>query len=305
MNYLSPYTIALLLNEGKFSSVKASKTVGFASHDLLTRQLSNHWKYRVVTDWSTLIPAGDIVFDDTTIAKCYSKQLENVHWVYDSSEERSLPGYKMLLILWVTPQGTSLLRVLLPGTENLNELVRYSLKEFSEAGLEPNCVLFDNWYAANQTLNLIHRLGWTYACRMKSNRLFNGVQIKKLKFLGAKSKTGRLKGVAHKVQTVKHCGRYLATNELIPHTSASLAKVYQRRWVIETVFRDLKQVLHLEKCACRSLEAQFNHVLACLEGYLFLKRAFPTKSPEAAQKEILFRWHNQSLSQEDFLAMAA
>jgi transposase len=305
MNNLSPYTIALLLNEGKFSSVKASKTIGFISHDALTRQLCKNWEYAVVSDWSTLPPGGDIVLDDTTIAKRYAKRIANVHWVYDSSEERSLPGYKLLLMLWVTPQSTSILRVVLPGTENLNELVRQSLKEFSQAGLEPNSVLFDNWYAANQTLNLIHSLGWTYTCRMKSNRLLNGLPMKKQKFLGAKSKTGRLKGVAHRVQTVKHGGRYLATNELIPHTSASLAKAYQRRWVIETVFRDLKQVLHLQKCSARSLEAQFNHTLACFEGYLFLRRTFPHLSPEAAQQEILSQWHNQSLSLEGFLAMAA
>jgi len=245
MNHLSPYTIALLLNEGKFSSVKAAKTLGFVSHDGLTRQLSKTWEYGVVTDWSTLSPGGDLVFDDTTVAKPYAKRIANVHWVYDACQERAVTGYKLFLMLWVTPQGTSILRVILPGTENLNELVRQTLQELAASGLEPRCVLFDTWYGSNQTLNLIHRLGWTYTCRLKSNRLLNGRAIKQHRYLGGKSRTGRLKGVAHKVQTVKHSGRYLATNELIPYTSVSLAAVYQRRWVIETMFRDLKQVLHL------------------------------------------------------------
>lgn len=305
MKYLSPYTLALLLCEGKFSSVKASKTLGFVSQDFLTRQLCKTWEYQAITDWNELPVNGDIVIDDTAVAKPYAKNIANIHWIYDSAEERAVQGYKLLLMLWVSEGKTFVLRVILPGTENLNELVRRSLKEFSEAGLNPRRVLFDNWYAANQTLNLIHSLGWTYVCRLKSNRLFNGHAIKKFSFQGANGKIGRLKDVAHRVQTVKHGGRYLATNELTPHTSVSLAKVYQGRWVIETMFRDLKQVLHLKKCSSRSLEAQFNHVLACLEAYKYLQKAFPGCSLEAAQQEILRRWRDKSLNQEDFLAMAA
>lgn len=305
MKELSPYTIALLLTEGKFSCVKASRNLGFVSHDGLTRQLCKDWQYHVITDWEKLLPNGDLVIDDTAVAKPYAKNIANIHWVYDSAEERSVQGYKLLLMLWVTEEGTSVIRVLLPGTENVNELVRQSLKELAQAGVQPKRVLFDNWYAANQTLNLIHHLGWTYVCRIKSNRLFNGKNIKKYSFRGARGKTGKLKGVAHRVQTVKHGGRYLATNELIPHTSVSLARIYQGRWVIETLFRDLKQVMHLEKCSARSLEAQFNHVLACLEGYNYLRQTFPALSPEAAQQEVLWQWRGKDCSQEDFLAMTA
>lgn len=255
MNTLSPYTVALLLSEGKFSCAKASKRLGFASHDALTRQLTRPWEYGVVTDWSKLPEAGDLVFDDTTIGKPYSRKIANVHWVYDASEQKALPGYKLLLVLWVTKTETHILRVCLPGTENMNELMRQTLKELSDAGLKPRRVLFDCWFATNATLNLLHRLGWTYVCRVKSNRLFNKKHINEYSFRGAKGKIGKLKGVAHRVQIVKDGDRYLVTNKLIPHTTISLSRTYQERWVIEQTFRDLKQVVHLEKCACRSLEA--------------------------------------------------
>ncbi len=41
-------------------------------------------------------------------------------------------------------------------------------------------------------------------------------------------------------------------------------KIYRKRWIIETVFRDLKSNLHLEECSSRSLKAQINHIKACM-----------------------------------------
>jgi IS4 transposase len=84
------------------------------------------------------------------------------------------------------------------------------------------------------------------------------------------------------------------TNNLIPHTSQTLGRLYEERWVIETVFRALKHVLHLEKCLCRNSDAQLNHILCALEAYIYLQRTFPILSPEAAQQQMLhqYRCHN-------------
>ena len=291
MKHLNPYTLALLLNEGKFSCVKASKQLGFVSHDALTRQLYRAWQYGAIQDWSTLPKDGLLVYDETVVCKPHAPRLANAQWVYDASQNRSVLGYKLLLILWVVGQERYILRVCLPGTEKSNELIRRTLPEISDAGLAPEHVLFDCWYASCENLTLLEQLGWTYTSRVRSNRVFNGQHVKKHKFHGAKGKTGHLKGISHRVQVVKDGNRFLVTNDLTPHTTASLAKVYEGRWGIETVFRDLKQVLHLEKCACRSLEAQFNHIMACLEAYLYLRQAFPDKSIEAAQQEFLRQYH--------------
>ncbi len=228
------------------------------------------------------------MIDDTVIAKPHSRSIEGVKWQYASSKDKVLPGINLLLILWVADETVYVLESLFPGDENRNELLQEVLRRLSEAGFQPEHVLFDAWYAASKTLNLIHRLGWTYVCRMKGNRLFNGQPIESYPFYGAKGRRGRLKGVNHKVQIVKHGDRYLLTNETaFLHTSMTLAEAYAKRWVVETVFRDLKSVLHLEKCSCRNLEAQFNHALCVLEAYLHLRQAFPTLSVQAAQQEVL------------------
>jgi len=58
MNTLSKYSLALLLNEGSFSCVKASKSLGFVSHDHLTRQLAKEEIPTPVADWNILPKKG-------------------------------------------------------------------------------------------------------------------------------------------------------------------------------------------------------------------------------------------------------
>jgi IS4 transposase len=77
------------------------------------------------------------------------------------------------------------------------------------------------------------------------------------------------------------------TNDLRASFSRSLARLYKGRWVIETVFRDLRKVLNLQKCSSRRLRAQENHIKACLLAYRFLKTCYPDKSVESAQQEFI------------------
>lgn len=293
MSDLLPYSLALILSEGSFSCVKASRILGFVSHDALTRSLCKTWQYSAVVDWSCL-PKEDavLVIDDTVICKQHSQEIENVLWTWSASENKVVQGISMLLALWVTGETTHVVAVALPGTENRNELAQKLFESLHEAGLQPERVLFDAWYAAAKTLNLLHSLGWTYVSRMKSNRVFNGKPLGDHAFFGAQGQCGKLKGVYHQTQIVKHQDRFLVTNELTPHTSQTLAKLYGQRWVIETVFRALKTTLHLEQCACRNSDAQLSHILSCLEAFSFLKRQFSHLSVEAAQQEMIRQYHS-------------
>jgi hypothetical protein len=287
MKTLHVYSLALILSEGSFSCVKASQSLGFVSHDHLTRELAKEAMPSPVADWKLLPRKGVLVIDDTVIAKPHSEKIKGVKWQYASSKDKVLPGINLLLAVWITDATVHVLEVFFPGEANRNELVQDLLKRMKQVGFEPECVLFDAWYAASKTLNVVSAQGWTYVCRIRGNRLFNGQAIESYKFHGAQGRRGKLNGVYSKVQIVKHDDRFLVTNELTPHTSLTLAKRYGERWVVETVFRDLKSILHLEKCSCRNLDAQFNHTLCVLEAYLYLRQAFPALSIQAAQQECL------------------
>lgn len=103
MSALSPYSLALLLNEGSFSCVKAAQSLGFVSHDALTRSLLKRWRDPGVINWDALPKSGVLVVDDTVIAKPHSEHISHVVWTYDSSEGHVVRGISFLLALWIDP----------------------------------------------------------------------------------------------------------------------------------------------------------------------------------------------------------
>lgn len=306
MERISRLSLAILLTEGNFSCVKASRSIGLFSHDRLTRDLSKEISYQaVLTPLSELPKTGDLSVDDTVVAKPHAVEIEGLAYVYSSSEEKVVFGMSVFLAVWRSGETLYPVQVELPGEVSKHELFQELLRQLKEAGCEPDCVYFDSWYASSETLNLIDRFQWTYVTRIKSNRIFNGTMLKESRFFGAKGKLGRLKGVRHKVQIVKHGDRYLGTNVRLLQTTKGLSRQYQRRWAIETVFRALKSVLHLEKCSCRSKRAQFNHLLAAIEAYKWLAQAFPDLGPELAQREFIRQYRNGILKPEQILRPAA
>lgn len=306
MELLIAYILSLILNEGDFSLVKSSRRFVSVSHDALTRFLIR-WLFNDFNDWSKLPKKGYIVLDDTVMNKQHSKKIEGVSYQYASNEKKKLNGLCFVLVLWVSGNQTFVLDTLIwkKGGPTKNELVQAALRRYHLAGIQPTKVLFDAWYAASSTLNLLSSWGWTYLARCKSNRIFNQHPLNEYRFFGANGTYGKLKGVYHSVQIVKHGKRYLVTNDLMPLFSRSGAKLYKERWVIETVFKDLKDVLNLEKCSSRSLRAQENHIKSCLLAYCFLKTYYPDKSVESAQQQFITHYDPAIFKQQVIQLLAA
>lgn len=306
MQTFNAYSLALVGCESHFSMVKAASILPGISHDQLTRSLHTGG-FTGITDWEKLPPLGILIVDDTAIAKPYSRNIEGVDWVYSSSQQQTVLGLTCQLVLWRVEDEVFVLDVMIceKGGLKHNERFRQSLLRLYELDLQPQYVTFDTWYAAQETLELVHELGWTYVTKLRVNRLFNGRHLQDHLFYGANSRTGQLKGVNHTVQVVKHGDNYFATNCVEPVNTRWVSTRYRKRWAIETVFRDLKDVLHLENCRARSLKAQFNHILACLEVYQLLQRTFPNHSIQSAQQQFLRQCRSPILNTQAFLAYAA
>ena len=102
-----------------------------------------------------------------------------------------------------------------------------------------------------------------YFSQLASNRSFNGQQLKTHRFQPY-SQDGYLKGVGHRVSVTKHCNRYYVTNATGKCVTRQLiVKEYRDRWKIEVLFRNLKQLCHLEECQNRKTIAQKHYVYAC------------------------------------------
>jgi len=288
MNKLYEYRMALLSTEGKFSCHKSAEKLENISHDSLTRFLSKNDE-KLEIDIKSLPKGGTLIFDDTSISKIFSKNIEKVRYVWCSSLNKAIKGYTLIKIIYVYGNKiynlTDIIWDKQEGTKN--EVIRKKLIEFKEAGLEPEIVLFDCFYAACKNLNLIDSMGWKYLTLCKSNKIFEKKQVQKHEYFGGKSLYGKARGIYHQVQIAKHCNRYIMTNLNCNIKSHSGWKIYRKRWIIETVFRDLKSYLHLEECSSRSLKAQINHIQACMDAFLFLKNKYPDKSIETARQDYL------------------
>lgn len=306
MNNLTNYNLALLSTEGKFSCLKTACLLSNVSHDQLTRFLIKTEPKQEI-DIKSLPKGGQLIYDDSSINKSFSKKIEKTRWVWCSSLNKAVWGYTLVKIIYVYKKKIYNIADIIWEKEegSKNDVIRENIKELHEAGLEPEIVLFDCWYNACKSLNLIHSLGWKYLTLVRSNRIFEKKQVKEHKFYLAQSKKGKARGVYHSVQIAKHCDRYIMTNLEKPITSYSGWLIYKDRWVIETVFRALKSQLHLEECHSRSLKAQINHIHACMDTYLYLKNKYPDKSIESARKKYLRAYQNKNVYYGKNLAYAA
>lgn len=273
------YTMALLSTEGKFSCLKAAENIEKISHDKLTRFLS-FFDQKQDIDIKSLPKGGKIIVDDTSLSKMYAKHIEGIRWVYCSTLNKCIKGYTVIKIIYVQGNDVYHLEDIIwdkaEGTKN--EIVRSKLTKYYTEGLEPEIILFDLWYGASETFNLLNDFGWKYLCLSKRNRNFNGKRVDLHKYYGGKSLYGKARGIGHIVQVAKHCKRYIITNLETPIMSHTGWMRYRERWIIETIFRDLKSFLHFEHCEARTLKAQKNHIACCMDTYLFLKKKNPARS---------------------------
>jgi putative transposase len=283
------YTLALLGTESHFSCKTAALNLGKRwSHDTLHRALKQPIDY----DLQNLL-LGDLVVDDVIIDKSYSDCIEGVKTVFSPGDQRYVKGYALVVFVWHGVDNRT--RVIhldgwqAKGKMTKNELFRQAVNALAEQGLRPRRVCFDAWYASAENLNLLDALGWTYICRMKKNRYLNGEKIENHRYWGAKSQRGPLRGVSHEVQVVKHGERYLMTNARQSVNTSVLKGWYKRRWTIEVLFRDLKQFLHLERCACRTFALQIQHARHAVAGWQYLRNTYPDKSLYAAKREVLYQ----------------
>jgi hypothetical protein len=254
-----------------------SEALGILSHDRLTRFLNGDWAGQKLLEWAFQeffrFHGGYLVMDDTVLRKSSNRRMQDVAWVYDSAEKKSVLGYSVVLLVWTDGRNHIPLafRIWKPGQVSKFDLA-LELLSYARNRLrcKPEFILFDSWYSSKAMFKRIRDYGWYFVCRVKKNRNFNGKSLKKYKGHPYWEDVGMISGEL-KVLIVRYGKKYFATNRL-SLTSKRVRQLYEFRHWIEEVFKVLKGELHLEDCQAWSRKAQEHHVALCLIAFCVLER---------------------------------
>jgi putative transposase len=130
--------------------------------------------------------------------------------------------------------------------------------------------LFDAWYPSKTGLKRIRDYGWSFVCRLKKNRRFNGLAVRHHRRQPDGAESGWLTG-GLKVLVVRHGAKYYATNRLTL-AAPEVRRLYRIRAQSEEVMRVCKDQLGLSGCQARSARAQLHHITCCLMAFCVLER---------------------------------
>ena len=256
------------------------------AHDAFTRLL-----HRLEPDPETLWretrplirPAsGVLVIDDTTLDKPYARHMTPVTRHWSGKHHAVVQGINLVSLVW--SDGDVILpcdyRIYHKTGDGLtkNDHFAAMMETARQRGFQPECVLFDGWYASLDNLKQIRGLGWTFLTRLKSNRL--------VRLAGGPAKSITQQPISETGTEVWLPGfglirvfRLVAPNGDTTHWATNDLGMDELRrlmwaewsWTIEEYHRGLKQNTGVEGCQCRSRRAQVNHIGMAVRAFVRLE----------------------------------
>lgn len=240
-----------------------------------------------------------LILDDSVQDKRYSRKIDLVHLQYSGAEHGLVRGIGVLNLLHSSAAGDFYpvdYRIYDPGGDGKTKNDHFRemlLRAKHDKQLQAQTVLFDSWYASSDNLKLIQRLDLYFVSTLKSNRLVSlskeqgYIHLDEIDWTAERLQNGlrvKLKQLPFHVQLFKVVAPngdidWVITNRATapadPQRSLSLADVQHenaRRWQIEQLHRELKQLVGTEKCQARAARSQRNHLACCYLAWLALKR---------------------------------
>lgn len=289
-------------------------TGGAVSHDRVTRFLANE-DFDSKALWCLVKPlvreieddCGVLIVDDTVEEKPYTDESELVCWHFDHSHGKSVKGINIVNILYEA--GGMHIPVEFETVEkslqvwnkkrnrwqkksavSKNEQVRKMLKQCRCNAVKFSHVLADTWYAAAETMEMIHKELKHFVMPVKSNR--------KVALSLEDKEQGNYQGVSSLVleadtttevyveqlcfpvllakqvfknEDGKEGVLYLLTDDL-SLDYAALTTLYQKRWGVETFHKSLKSNASLAKSPGKTARTQKNHTFCAIYAFVKLEK---------------------------------
>lgn len=223
------------------------------------------------------------VFDDTPIRKT-GKQFEGQTWQYDHTNNTYYNGFTACSTVMYRGGKMGVVQTKCSKQQTKIAMFNDAIASLCQEPLAPDVFLFDAWYALKPVLSTIDERGKAYVTKLKSNLLVNFTDEKRsLRELSASIVHEQYTNVAvHNktrwvvdtelmlnsgLQRILICKDhvfakpiFLATNSRTFSTKQVLL-LYEKRFCIETFFKDAKQYLNLSTFQCKSREKWETHFL--------------------------------------------
>lgn len=294
------YCQYLLSSQINYTITNFSEHVENISHDAIRRYLKadkltprliwEHTKGEVIQSKN-----GYILFDDTVLDKRHSDAIEEVRAQYSGNAGGVIKGIGVVTCVYVNPEINKFwiidYRIFNPDKDGYSKLQHVSemlRNAHYSKKLKFWCVLMDTWYATKDIMVQIYKIGKTFYCPLKKNRLIANsgekefYKVSELEYKSDELQKGKLikinkfpdefevKLFAVAVSTNRT--DYVVTNDLTQNSIDDVQNVYSVRWKIEEFHRELKQLTGVEKCQCRIGRIQRNHIACAMMVWTYLKK---------------------------------
>ncbi len=266
------------------------------SHDAVNDYLRRE-RHSAHTLWELAKPlinnsnGAYLIIDDSVQNKSCSQKIEMVKRQYSGNAHGIVKGIGIVNLVHAFGDDYHPIdyRVYAPDADGKtkNDHFREMLRlAFEEKRIQAQTILFDNGYASSENIKYIHRLVKLFITALKENRLISlskeqgYIHLQDLQWTDPQLQCGitvKLKEIPFKV----HLFKVVATNDDIegvitnrPPGSIDTHLVQnenKKRWLIERLHRELKQLAGIERCQCRKQRAQRNHFSCCYHAWFSLK----------------------------------
>ncbi len=232
-----------------------------------------------------------LIVDDSVQNKQYARKIDLVKKQYSGAEGGLVRGIGVVNLVHSDGEDCYPIdyRIYAPEADGKTKNDHFRdmlLRAKSDKGIQAKTVLFDSWYASVDNLKLIARLGMYFITTLKDNRLVSlskedgYIHLQDIEWTEHRLQYGvsvKLKAVPFRVQLFKVVAPngdidWVITNH--PEgtfTTPDVQDENARRWQIEQLHRELKQLTGSEKCECRKARSQRNHLACCYHAWLSLK----------------------------------
>jgi putative transposase len=302
------YLVGLLAVAQNANCVRIA-TITNSSHDALSRVLKGVVEKSlhalILLTFKTLekVSVGYLIIDDTTINKSYAKYIEKCYWLWSTNDRSHIFGYNIVVLMW--SNGTITLplfwKFYRKSLDKMKQETKIDLAirmmEWAKRRLcvATKVICFDSFYSADAVLLRCEEYEWTYYTRVKSNRLLDGVQAKRVGKNNYWEKVGTL-SCKIAARMIRHGKRIFLTNDFAL-TKQCVIDSYDARWRIEEVFRMLHDQLGLDECASRSFVAQSHHCMLSFVAYTILARQ------KTGSETTVYQLHDRCMIDADFAAL--